>query len=211
MYSYNITQFLNHKSSTYYNEVIDIIKEINSLNIEKNKPKIYIFGGFIREIISHYYSSDTEFIPSKDVDLWFDYKPQNDYISLNSWIYRYRQILYNLNNKINITDAYRYNVFDDISKYGLLKLKFNNIDFDISTCINTCSLFDTLSDYTVNNLYIDIDGNINTRINSIYSVSDILLHIKKKELYKISTLNDENIKNRTKKMLDYGYVCVDNL
>jgi DNA-binding FrmR family transcriptional regulator len=90
------------------------------------------------------------------------------------------------------------------------------------TEINNFSTFETLSDFSVNNLYIDIKGEIKKRVDCDYTIDDIIEQIKNKKLINIvnktfvETHLDEHIdfpgayenrfkENREKKMIEYGF------
>ncbi len=92
--------------------------------------------------------------------------------------------------------------------------------FDFCTKINNENRFDVLCDYTVNNLYIKTNGKIFLRINTNFTINEILDHIRDKKLVPIINDNiinsyieyDRNnyyyhdlIEKRKNKMIGYGY------
>jgi hypothetical protein len=98
-------------------------------------------------------------------------------------------------------------------------MEIDEINFDMCTNINNFSekaytTFKNLSDFTVNNLYIDINGQLNKRIDcSNYTLDDCIEDIKNKKLHNIYIVPNEEeysminfFDKREKKMLEYGYV-----
>jgi len=174
----NIKDFLTEETEKIYNEVIDIVKFLESVT----KININIFGGFIRDIICHYYNPTEEFKYS-DIDIWL----MHGRISLNSWKYRVENIVEKIKekySKIEEFGTYCY-TFSARDNYGLLKIIINDIKFDISTNINYDSLFNNLCDFSVNNLYINSDGEIFTRTETKYNVNETIVHVKEKKIYDI--------------------------
>jgi len=80
--------------------------------------------------------------------------------------------------------------------YSLVKFVINNIKFDISADINHWSIYDDITDYSVNCLNVDMNNMIGVR-GIIMEVEMILTHIKNKELH--------NVLDRTKlqRYIDY--------
>ena len=236
----NINNFLTPKSKPFYDHIIGIIQKLNEYqqkvelwklpdNLQCN---IVIFGGFIRDLIRHYFeyqnNEDVEFIKPKDIDTWFHYKsPMDDEYhkfshSMTSWI-RYLRALneimrYNSEYDVNhYLSGYSFSV--DITKYCVCTMEIDEINFDMCTDINNYSgkaftTFKNLSDFTVNNLYIDINGQLNKRDDcSDYTLDICIDDIKNKKLHNIYIVPNEEeysminfFDKREKKMLEYGYV-----
>jgi hypothetical protein len=107
--------------------------------------------------------------------------------------------------------------------YEIATIKIDGIDFDF--CCNTSRRlsFKTLADFSVNNLYIGLDGGLKTRVLTDYTVSDIIGHIKERKLIDITDMevikghldpycrkyNLDYYKNKMNlkgdKMISYGY------
>ncbi len=192
----NIKQYLTPKSEIYYNKVISIIEHLktiaffdNNSQINNYKVEINIFGGFIRDIISHYFHPDNDFIPSTDVDIWFTYYDKDKELSYsqNMWNSLFIKIINDLKMKYNVSKAIT--TYDSVPRetYGVCKAIIDGIHFDFNTGINSSSSYKTISDFTVNNLSIDINGNILKRVNECcdFNVENIIAHIKQKKLINI--------------------------
>ena len=181
-------QYLTPKSKPYFDKINLIVKNISKI-IESD---IFIYGGFVRDLIRHYfeYNSDnmTDFIEPKDVDIWVASKH-----SLRSWDYDVRN-LYKRKDELNITlmgGAGGGAPFSDREVYSLVKIIIDNINFDMNTNINDWSVYNDLSDFTVNNLSIDMNNNITQRTNTKYTVEEVITHIKDKSL--ICCVNHEKL------------------
>jgi hypothetical protein len=237
----NISDYITPKTEKYYNDIITIVNVLQNTkfffskdSIEK-KVSIYVFGGAIRSIIQNYFNQTEEFIPSKDIDLWFDFS--NIWWrghSFETWKRTVNYILNELkyNSNINLSEKHEmYPEFGNRETYGIHTININNYDIDISTEINKECNFKNLSDFTVNNLYIDINGNLNTRATSEYTIKECIDHIKHKKLINIYNFkhaeqfvqyfcNDKDLerdnitleeavamrfKQREEKMLSYDY------
>ena len=206
---YNIKNFLTEKSRPYYNKVQDI------LNTMQKTPgqqfQLYVFGGFLRDIICQYYNPDTKFSP-KDIDVWIEYT-DGKAVSLHRWgYYKSKEIIENLEQNHTVEKKVQSRVK---SLYGLVRITVDSIQFDITTNINRRkdAPFYNLTDFTVNNLYMDMDGNIFKRIDGDwcpYTKNQIMLHIKHKKLVDMPfTYNDyicsDTFDSREFKMIQYGY------
>ncbi len=213
-----ILPYIKTNNTHFYNKVLDIVKYLETISM----CDIHIYGGFVRNIIDNYYSDNN--IITKDVDLWFAFD-RNIMVSYNYWKEKVDRMIIQLRRKYNVENYIHFSLDDTREKYGLCKITINGIEFDFCTKINDEDRFSKLCDYTVNNLYINTNSKIYTRINSNYNTEDILEHIKNKKLvsiinndiinsYNISNRNNRNINNyyyydlmekRKYKMLDYGY------
>ena len=230
----NINNFLTPKSKPFYDHIISIIEKLNEYQKNAELPHrngaecdIVIFGGFIRDLILHYFeyqkNQDIEFIKPKDIDTWFHYISihDNEYRkfshSMTSW-QRYLSTIkkmihefseYDIKNQMGYTISY------DLSNYCVYTMEIDGINFDMCANINNYSgnaftTFKNLSDFTVNNLYIDTKGQLKKRIDCPdYTIDDCIEDIKNKKLHNIYVdLGKEYgvcFDKRKKKMLDYGY------
>ena len=212
---YNVQTFLTEQTRPFYERVINIVKDLEEIT----HTKVVIFGGFIRNIIECYFNPSIVF-KINDVDIWF----LNGH-SLTTWersvthIYNQINICHNSSKK----DFHHYGISEHRIDYGVIKMTIDDIKFDMCTRINGFTTFDTLTDFVCNNLYIDINGNINIRVKCEYPINDIIEQIKNKKL--IAMLDKEFIetecltywnpndkqfyedkwKYREDKMLSYGY------
>lgn len=140
-----------------------------------------MFGGFIRDLLKNK-------IP-RDVDIWFNY-PDQGAISVELWQQIVMSIVHSLKDHI-VSDLRAHPMNDDRNEISTVKI--DGIDFDFCRNINGRVSFTTVCDFTVNNLYIWTDGEIRTRVNTKYSVHDILNHIKD---WTIIDINDIEITKR---------------
>ncbi len=202
----NIKQYLTVKSDIYYNKVMSIIEHLKTIAIFDNNKKndtkveINIFGGFVREIILHYFHPDEDFVPSADVDIWFTYYYKDKKITYGRTIWN--SLFFKIINDLKIN----HNVSDEIAtldmlpreSYGVCHAIINDVKFDFNTDINGSSSYKTISDFTVNNLAIDMNGNLVKRVDECcdFNVSDIITHIKEKKL--ITMVNPKMIKEYEK-------------
>ena len=216
----NIKDFLTPKSEKYYTEVLNIVRELEEKSkINDKNTYISIYGGFIRNIILHYFeyqqNNEVNFTPSKDVDIWFHHN-KNTWISFNTFLRRMNTIIDSMKEFNFVCD--KQNIVDkNIINYRIQKYIINDIHFDVCSNINNFSTFDTLSDFSVNNIFIDINGVLNKRVNCIYSLEQCINHIQNREIHVI--VDDLFIKNnidnfdnhdnymqlRKLKMNSYGY------
>ena len=227
----NINTYLTPKSKPFYNHVIGIVEKllechqkIDLLKITQLECDIVIFGGFVRDLILHYFEyqndENIEFIKPKDIDLWFHYNNPNGKFthSMTSWTHYIKQIKktidncseYSVNKKLEC-----YSFSDDISKYCVIAMEIDNIKIDMCTNINHFSetsftTFKDLSDFTVNNLYIDTQGQLNKRVErDNFTLNECIEDIHNKKLHNIyvNPGSDYGLRfdQREKKMLEYNY------
>ena len=77
--------------------------------------------------------------------------------------------------------------------YEMSIVKIDGIDFDFCCHISGRIAFNTMCDFSLNNLYIRTDGEIRTRVDTKYNVDDILDHIK---AWKLIDINDYEVMKR---------------
>jgi hypothetical protein len=212
----SITAFLTDKSKPIYQKVIHIVEKIELvLNC-----KVSIFGGFIRNIIEHYHKPSSEF-KFNDVDIWIFF--DNKLIQSKQ---SFRNLINNGAYKINSKAKYSGDALEtgSASNYNSFKNDIEGIIFDFNCNYpNEPTLsYDFLTDFTVNNLSMEINGQLNMRIKVDYTIENIIEHIKQKLLIEIQTIDKlkqfkyfnkdnltEKLKLRTEKMLSYGYIFKD--
>jgi hypothetical protein len=190
----SIINYLTPKSAYYYERIRMIVDKLASL-FEYN---VVIYGGMVRDIISHYYEyqrdNSIEFIEPKDVDLHINMKPSShwNYFSMNHYNYLMKKLWDNKIVELDKTD-YR-TIYQD--NYTLVKFVIDGIQFDISANVNQWCIYDDITDYSVNCLNINSDNIIGVRGIDM-EVEIILHHIENKELH--------NVLDRTKlkRYLDY--------
>jgi hypothetical protein len=202
MATINISTFLTENSTSYYRKVIDIINSLSqstSIYYDGKCPNIYIFGGFIRNLIEHYYLNDTYFSTPNDIDIWFDYSDisYRRTHSYTSWSKELTIMLENIKNKYNLIEFVQPKIYGIHLTYGLSTIKIDDITFDLCTKVNHFSTFNTLCDFTCNNLYIDLNGNLHKKIDCLYTIQDSIEHIKNKKL--INIINQDIINKLAKK------------
>lgn len=217
----SIDNYLTDLSRPYYNQIVAITNDLTDKIIqilardahymrkERKIINVHIYGGCIRDLISHYYSDQSTFKAPKDVDIWINFNHQ---FGQTTW--------YRLLNSIGLVPInYHMNHDED---YCVFKTNIDGIDFDICTKINGMSTFEKLSDFTVNNLYTSIDNNtlhLKSR-SDCCSVDDCINHIRDKQLVEIFDENFvKNIKayhtrlitRRQKMTSNHGYRYVNNV
>ena len=199
-------------------------------NDNHNNADIYIFGGFLRNIMEHHHSSAREFTPPKDVDIFIRFDELHvPTPSQTTWWQRFVPFFIStLSQKYKVCKLpAKHNSYSDYD-YCLTSLIVDDIKFDITSHINDfhgkCPRFEELTDYTVNNLMLDTSGKLQTRVKlDDYDLAISLEHIRIRQLvfinnekvYKwlIGMYNDEECKAaydeymsaRKTKMLSYGY------
>ncbi len=154
-------QYLTPKSKPYFDKISAIVKNISNVL----KSDIFIFGGCVRDLIQHYFEyitdNEVEFIEPKDVDIWV-----SDDHSMRSWdiamknLYKRKDEIAPESNFTFMGGAGGGTPFSDREVYSLVKIIIDNINFDMTTNVNDWSVYNDLSDFTVNNLSIDMNHNI---------------------------------------------------
>ena len=189
-------QYLTPKSKPYFDKITSIVINISKIL----ESEIFIYGGFVRDLIQHYFeynvNNEIEFIKPNDVDIWVSQKYSHKY-SLRSWDYTIRN-LYNRKDELNITfmGGGSGSAFSDREVYSLVKIVIDNITFDMTTDINFWSVYNDLSDFTVNNLSIDMNHNITQRTETKYTIDEIITHIKDKSI--VCCINHKKLDNYIK-------------
>ena len=247
----SINIFLTPYSRPYYEKVITILqmlqdalnsqtgiykdhKDIDQMDYpfvvyeeesRANKVEILIFGGFLRNLLEHYYSGETENHPPKDVDIFIKFNQELVRIpSQTTWIRNIVPFIKeSLAGKFEISNTCILITRKHDHEYCAAKMVIDGIHFDISSHINDWDIsprFDKLTDYTVNNLVCSLDSILQTRVKiDEYDLTKTLDHIRHKKLISIlneSTLGwlyrnfdavtvEEYLKERLAKMLAYGY------
>jgi hypothetical protein len=213
----NIKDFLTPETREYYETVIKIVNDLETIS----GAQISIFGGFVRSLIEGN-------IP-RDVDMWFKYTWPHFTGTPGIWRRRITAMIPQIREKHTIKDEdIKISKTTDTEKIGediyeIATIKIDGIDFDF--CCNTSShlSFKTLADFSVNNLYIGLNGTLKTRVLTHYTVSDIIGHIKERKLIDITDMevikshldpycskyNLDYYKNKMVlkgvKMISYGY------
>jgi hypothetical protein len=171
--------FLEQSQRAFYEKVISLCGELE----ECSNMKVVIFGGFVRDLING------EIDRNRDVDLWFF--PEENYISQTKW----KRKLTSIQDKmIALNHVYenpprisQENYNPDVGiHYCQYKRIIDGIKFDFCTDINNSAMFKDISDFSVNNLYMSLNGEIKTRCDTEFDVNDVIKHIKEKKLYDIS-------------------------
>lgn len=213
----NIKDFLTSETREYYDTVISIVSDLETIS----GAEISIFGGFLRSLIQGT-------IP-RDVDMWFKYTRPHFAGTPGIWRRRILAMIPQIREKHTIKDGdikisnTRDTEMIGEDSYEIATIKIDGIDFDF--CCNTSRRlsFNTLADFSVNNLYIGLDGRLKTRVLTDYTVTDIIGHIKERKLIDITDIevikghldphchkyNLDYYKNKMNlkgvKMISYGY------
>lgn len=195
---------------------------------EYRNADIYIFGGFLRNIMEHYYNQSAEFTITNDVDIFIRF--DGYYVrtpSQTSWYEDFIPFFMTAFGDEHTVShpAVKHSRHRDYD-YCLTRLVIDGIKFDITSHINDfhpkCPRFDELSDYTVNNLMTDTNGNLQTRVKiDDYDFPICLGDIQAKRLVFINnskvfkkligsypdtdTIYQQYMEDRKQKMLGYGY------
>jgi hypothetical protein len=158
----SITTFLTPESEPIFYKVLDIVQKL-----ESNGIQFVVFGGFIRDIIKHYYESDKPFV-FNDINVWVlhQYYSKNDF---KKTIYRY----------VSKIDSNAIQILNNETTLTSIKININGIIFDF--CTNSTIMLrhnhDIFIDFTINNLAMNSDCSLTSRIKTEYSIDDIIQHI----------------------------------
>jgi hypothetical protein len=188
--SLNINNFSTSETSMVLAKIFNILYKFEQTESCDITPKVYIYGGVVRDIIQHHFNP-TEKFTLKDVNIWLDCSPYLTHqdFDYDVWNDFFDELQSQLDNYYGIKFEQIQNKYYDLSnQFELVKFKINGITFNVCTAINMPN-FHNLCDYTVNNLYIDIHGNLFQRAKSQYSVDDIINHIRLKKL--VNILNED--------------------
>ena len=201
----------------YYEEAIyfhEKIMEIANYIHNISGARVFIYGGYIRNIIEYCFIKNTtpddvkvNFLHTNDINIWLIF-PKD--INSIVWSEKRKQICEFL--------SCNYDLKVDISVFHDFKFIINDkLKFQINTRITDVFPvgFDSICDFSVNNLYMNLVGNIYCRVFiPNISIWDIFKSIKEKELvelFKYSIQKDvqqyqiEQMLIRYKKMIGYGY------
>ena len=179
----SIINYLTPKSSLYYEKVQSIVNKLADIM----EYPIVIYGGMVRDMISHYYDYQrdisVEFTEPNDVDLHItcpsEYKYLNHF-SMNHYNYLMKKLWDNKMVEKDMTDYV--NIYRE--NYSLVKFVIDDIKFDMSADINHWCIYDDITDYSVNCLNVDRNNMIGVRSIDM-EVPIILTHIEKKELHNV--------------------------
>ena len=225
--TWSIQQFITADSKPHYDKIMKIINGIRNIKFyEKSGVKVCVFGGTVRNFIQHYITGEP-FVEPKDLDIWLDFSEiYGRTHSFNSWRHCGKYLLQEITKNSDFVVSDKHFIcaeFGPRETYSVQKININGIDIDICTDINYSSMFKKLSDYTVNNLYFDHNGQLFTRYECEYTIKDNIQHIKEKKLVPIFNKEEiekndvdgyYNYKNYTisimidkrhTKMIEYGY------
>ncbi len=187
--SHNISQFFTAQTGPLFYKIQRILHKFQSTEFDGISPKTYIYGGFVRDLIQHYHNP-TEKFNFNNVNVWLDCSPYRH--NFESW-YDFCDCIFKElqdDHDIIIQDM-TYSYYDISEKFNLVNMTIDSIKFNFCSDINMPN-FHNLCDFTVNNLFMDIYGNMFKRAKCEYSVGDILLDIKQKKLVKI--FNEDYLK-----------------
>ena len=178
--THNINKFLTSQSGPVYNKINNILHKFQRTQNDGISPKVYIYGDFIRELIKHHYNPTEKFTFNK-VNVWLDYSPYAH--TFESWNTCIRETFLQLKQELDITksyeeykEEYKEENYEEESFYSV-NVTIDSIKFNFYTTIEinfseTCQL-------TINNLFIDLFGNIFKRRKCVISIDQIITHIQK--------------------------------
>ena len=186
------------------------------------KSSMFIFGGFVRDIIQ---GIPVDKLKEKDVDVFIEEMSNISHERL-AYIVRYLKEYLTMYKSVNVD--WDYNVFwDDISHYGLVKMKIDGIRFDLSFDVNAHGRFSKMHDFACNSLFCDTqDGTLAARYRPL-SVKECIDDIRNLRLRDMSKCTEyayngyseksldiyrQQMIKRKRKMLSYGYsLCVEEI
>lgn len=157
------------------------------------KVEIKIYGGYIR-----YKYGDDESLSDVDVYIMGNH-------SQNSFLWMLKSVVEELKSYSEVKEVKTTLITPFVrSFYGTVKLKIEDIngeylEMDMSATLNNVrgTGFNTICDYTVNNLYMDysvengesVYGELKLRQECNYSIDEVLYHLKEKKLVGILDKN----------------------
>lgn len=199
----NISDYITEKSKEYHEKVKEIIKRVQKLT----DMDAFVFGGYPRDIIRHYYDhqkdSDVSFAPPVDIDIYLRSRHMKDRgNSYSTW----RVIMRYLTSQKDVTVLKRPSLEDDgndSEKYTLYKCIINDITVDICTMINFHASFDTIMDFDINAIYFTNNGQMGLRKPvEDKDINDVISNIEKGMMVPIY-LNDEYIRDKRKNIIGF--------
>lgn len=150
------------------------------------KSTVVTFGGYIRDTIAGKIQTIDSIV---DIDTWILLSKRPGYTSLSLNGAKLFFIALTESLKENHTVACNVMALDDqpndTPNYGVLKMLIDGIRFDIGTDINYNFSFAKLSDYTVNNLYMNLSGKINLRVPSQHGIGECICDIFERQLIRV--------------------------
>ena len=208
----------NYEAVIYHNTIMEILSYIEN----ETGSKIIIYGGYVRRIIEHCFASvhrdldDRPFTKPTNVNIWLLFPnpiKSVDWIAIKRQIfelllYTYDQI-FTEENPEQLTDN------------NSFKFTIGNISIEVKTQISdkhNYSINTYNCDYSVNNLMMDMNGNIEVRMKCIYDLNTIVSHIHDKKLHSIYEFRYSEhhpltvkahklLEIRRIKMENFGYLC----
>lgn len=184
--SHNINHFFNAQTSPLFYKIQRILYNFQLTEFDGITPDVYIYGGFVRDMIQHYYNP-TEKFNFNNINIWLNCAPyRHGYDSLYEFCdFTFQQL--QDDHDIIIKDV-TYSNYDITEQFNLVSFTIDSIKFNLCSDINMPN-FHNLCDFTVNNLFMDIYGNLFKRAKCEFSIDEIIKHIKNKMLVKI--MNEE--------------------
>ena len=180
--SHNINQFLTSQSGPVYSKIMGILHKFQRTQFDGISPKVYIYGSFVRDLIQHYYNPTKKFNFNNfnnfnKVNVWLDYSPYDH--TFESWNSCYKSTFVQLKQELDIKEnkSYenRYTDTDTVEPFDSVNVDIDSIKFNFNTKIEINWL--EICELTMNNLFIDLFGNIFKRAKCGFLIDQIITHI----------------------------------